>query len=278
MSVSRPVPGQDSLDVVAIQLEYDRSEPYSSRIRRVDDLIDDAAGADLVVLPELWAHGGFDYDTWTDRAEPLDGTFLETMSRAAKRNSIWLHAGSIIERENDTASARLWNTSVVFDPDGEIRATYRKIHRFGFSDGEPRLLTAGTEPVSTGLATAAGAETVVGLSTCYDLRFPELYRELVGAGTEVLVIPAAWPRARVEHWTALGRARAIENQTYVVQCNVAGVDGDVALGGHSQIVAPDGTVVAAAGDSADMISATLELGSLRELRRTFPVLADRRLG
>ncbi|PBC47824.1 apolipoprotein acyltransferase [Rhodococcus sp. ACS1] len=274
---SRPDPARDSLNVVAIQLEYDRSEPNSSRIRRVDGLIDDTAGADLVVLPELWAHGGFDYDAWTDRAEPLDGTFLDTMSRAAKRNSIWLHAGSIIERENDTAGARLWNTSIVLDPDGEIRATYRKIHRFGFSDGEPRLLTAGTESVSMGITTAAGAETVVGLSTCYDLRFPELYRELVGTGTEVLVIPAAWPRARVEHWTTLGRARAIENQTYVVQCNLAGVDGDVTLGGRSQIVAPDGTVVASAGDSAEIISATVELESLRELRRTFPVLADRRL-
>ncbi|MFC9358412.1 carbon-nitrogen family hydrolase [Rhodococcus sp. NPDC057014] len=278
MIVSRPDLARDSLDVVAIQLEYDRSEPYSSRIRRVDDLIDDSAGADLVVLPELWAHGGFDYDAWADRAEPLDGTLLDTMSRAAKRNGIWLHAGSIIERENDTAAARLWNTSILLDPGGEIRATYRKIHRFGFSDGEPRLLTAGTESVSTGIATAAGAETVVGLSTCYDLRFPELYRELVGAGTEVLVIPAAWPRARVEHWTTLGRARAIENQTYVVQCNLAGVDGDVALGGHSQIVAPDGTVVASAGDSAEIISATVELETIRELRRTFPVLADRRLG
>lgn len=266
------------VSVAIIQLEYDRHQSRAERIGRVLghlDGLDD--GIQVVVLPELWADGGFGYDTWEQTAEPVDGPLMATMAEAASRKRVWLHAGSIIERQSDGSDSRLFNTSVVIDPAGRRHAVYRKIHRFGFSDGEPRLLSPGEASVTKPIVTDQGATALVGLSTCYDLRFPELYRVLTDWGTEINLIPAAWPLSRIEHWRTLGMARAIENQTYVVQCNLTGADGSVTLGGHSQIVDPSGTVIASADRSEAVLTATLDLAGLRGLRRSFPVLADRRL-
>jgi predicted amidohydrolase len=266
------------VSVAVVQLEYDRHQLREERIARVLHYIDGvAADVELVVLPELWADGGFGYDTWEQTAEPLDGPLLTAVAEAAARRQVWLHAGSIIERPDGSANSPLFNTSVVINPAGRRHAVYRKIHRFGFSDGEPRLLAPGTSSVTKPIVTASGGTALVGLSTCYDLRFPELYRVLTDWGTEINLIPAAWPQSRIEHWRILGRARAIENQSFVVQCNLAGEDGDVRLGGGSQIVDPSGAVIASADDSETVLTATLDLAGLRSLRRTFPVLADRRL-
>lgn len=263
----------EALEVSVVQLPYDRDEAYGVRIDRAIQRIAEAASADLVVLPELWAHGGFDYDAWPETAEPLDGSLVRAMSLAAHRYGVWIHCGSLIER----AGAELYNTAVLLNPDGVVSATYRKIHRFGFSDGEPRLLTAGTEPVDVEV-TVGGVATTMALTTCYDLRFPELYRVLGSRGVQIGLVPAAWPASRVEHWQILGRARAIENQIYIVACNLTGVDGQTVLGGHSQIVHPDGTILAAADAAETTISARLSLTELTELRSTFPVLQDRRIG
>ena len=170
------------------------------------------------------------------------------MSAAARDAGVMLHAGSIVERPADGASGpegkHLWNTSLVFAADGSLAATYRKIHRFGFGQGEPLLMEAGDalslldvpdSPASAGAVRAA-------LSTCYDLRFPELYRAQLDAGATLFVIPAAWPAARVRHWTLLAHARAIENQCVVVACNTAGTHAGVEMGGHSQVVLPTGDV------------------------------------
>jgi len=265
--------------IAAVQLRYDGAESIGERIERCVALIEQTGAADLLVLPELWAHGGFNYDRWPDTAEHLDGPVFTAMARLARRRGVWLHAGSIIEREaGGVTSPRLWNTSALFDPNGNLRAVYRKIHRFGFDGGEPRLLAAGEDLVTVELTNAAGASYRAGLSTCYDLRFPELYRGLLDEGSETVLVPAAWPKARVAHWEALGRARAIENQTVVVQCNLAGVDGDVVLGGSSRIVNANGDVLACAGSDGDeVIRAVVDVAELRRTRATFPVLADRRL-
>ena len=269
--------------IAVIQLGYDDRETVAERVPRAAGLVRDQAGHDLVVLPELWAPGGFSYQEWDARAEPVDGPVSSAMSAAARAAGVMLHAGSIVERPVDGAPGPegkdLWNTSLVFAPDGSLTATYRKIHRFGFGRGEPLLMEAGGAlslvdvPDSSPSAGAARAA----LSTCYDLRFPELYRAQLDAGATLFVIPAAWPAARVRHWTLLAHARAIENQCVVVACNTAGTHAGVEMAGHSQVVLPTGDVAAMAGRDEQVLSVEVDMSVVSDYRTSFPVLRDRRL-
>jgi predicted amidohydrolase len=256
------------------------------RVRRVADLVRAQRGADLVLLPELWAPGGFAYRTWAERAEGLDGPIVQAMAEAARDLGAVVHAGSLVERVPDDAPASergetgrgLWNTSVVLGPDGAVLASYRKIHRFGFGQGEPVLMEPGTDIVTVDLPLGdAGAAVTTGLATCYDLRFPELFRRLLDAGAELVLVPAAWPAARVEAWTLLGRARAIEDQLIMVQCNTGGTHGGLAMGGHSQVVDATGRVLAEAGTGEEVLVVDLDTAAVDTWRAEFPVLADRRL-
>ena len=263
--------------LAVLQLAYDDDEGVEERRRRVAQLVREQRGADLVVLPELWAPGGFAYRGWPDHAEPVDGPTVGAIAAAAKDIGAVVHAGSIIERSDAGADAGpqgrgLWNTSVLLGPDGAVTATYRKVHRFGFGEGEPSLLEAGTE-----IVTASVAGHTAGLATCYDLRFPEMFRALLDAGSELFVVPAAWPAARVEHWTLLGRARAIENQCLLVAANTAGTHAHHRMGGRSQVVAPTGEVLAEAGDGEEVLTLDVDLEQVAGARERFPVLADRRL-
>lgn len=281
--------------VHVVQVAYSDAEPVTDRVQRVAALVRAQAGADLVVLPELWAPGGFSYSTWAERAETLDGPTVTAIAAAARAIGAVVHAGSIVERARDGATTAergpggrgLWNTSVLLGPDGAVLATYRKIHRFGFGEGEPALMEAGEDVVTVRLPLpAASAEgqapvgaqaPVVGLATCYDLRFPELFRRLLGAGSQLVVVPAAWPAPRVEHWRLLGRARAVENQTVVVACNTGGTHDGVTMGGHSQVVDATGAVLAEAGDGEEVLAVDVDLAQVTAWREAFPVLADRRL-
>lgn len=269
------------LRVSLVQVGYGDEESLVERVERVATQLEDLPDADLVVLPELWAHGGFASDTWTEQAEGLDGPTVRRLTEVARQRGFWLHGGSIIERATEGAARGpegrgLWNTSVLFTPDGTLRATYRKIHRFGFGDGEPRLLEAGESLGITGVSLGGGAASL-GLATCYDLRFPELFRGLVDEGIGIVVVPAAWPLPRVEHWRLLGRARAIENQIWVLQCNTAGTHRGLAMGGHSQVVAPTGEVLGELGELEDVLTVNIDLDLVAQTRESFPVLRDRRL-
>lgn len=168
-----------------IQLAVSDAEPPAERRARAAALVRAQQGADLVVLPELWPLGGFAYDLWSDGAETLDGPTSDAMAAAARAAGVWLHAGSIVERDPD---GPIYNTSLLFAPDGELVHTYRKIHRFGFDSGEAVVMGAGQE-----IVTAPTEFATLGLATCYDLRFPELFRALLDAGAQLLVVPAAWP-------------------------------------------------------------------------------------
>jgi predicted amidohydrolase len=273
--------GEDEgMRVALVQLAYGDDESAEARLRRVAGLVEGLGGHDLVVLPELWGPTGFGYARWAERAEPLDGPFSAAMAELAGSVGVTLHAGSFVERleapgpdGNDLA-----NTSLVFSATGERLAVYRKVHRFGFGSGEPRLMEAGTEVVVVDLPAGDGSSVRAGISTCYDLRFPELYRRQEEAGAEMFVVPAAWPAARVGHWRLLGRARAVENQCVVVQCNTAGTHAGYEMGGHSQVVAATGELLAeATGDSEEVLSVDVDPAATAEYRRAFPVLADRRL-
>jgi predicted amidohydrolase len=268
--------------IAVIQLAYGDDESIEERTTRVAGLVRAQAGHDLVVLPELWSAGGFDYRAWEERAQGLDGPVAAAMSAAAREAGVMLHAGSIVERGADGARGAegrdLWNTSLVFDHSGALVATYRKIHRFGFGQGEPVLMEAGDAlslvdvPDSSGNGPARAA-----LSTCYDLRFPELYRAQLDAGATLFVIPAAWPAARVRHWTLLAHARAIEDQCVVVACNTAGTHAGHEMAGHSQVVLPTGEVAAMAGSGEQVLSVEVDMSAVESYRESFPVLRDRRL-
>lgn len=267
------------MKVAVIQLAYGDDESVADRTARVVELVRAQKGHDLVVLPELWPAGGFDYRAWDERAEPIDGPVAQALAAAAKDAGVTLHGGSIVERGTPTdANAHgVWNTSLVFSPAGELIATYRKIHRFGFGEGEPTLMDAGESLVVVDVPTAQGGSVRVGLSTCYDLRFPELYRSLLDRGAEAFVIPAAWPIKRVGHWTLLGQARAIENQCVVIQCNTAGTHAGHEMGGHSQVVDAAGTILGAAGNGEEVLSVDIDTAATAAWRQAFPVLADRRI-
>jgi len=267
--------------IALIQLGYDDAVPLPERTARAADLVRAQRGHDLVVLPELWAPGGFDYRAWGERAEPVDGPTATAMSAAARDAGVVLHAGSIVERpadgERGAEGKDLWNTSLVFGADGAPLATYRKIHRFGFARGEPSLMEAGDEVAVVDLPDGAGGTVRAGLSTCYDLRFPELYRAQLDAGATVFVIPASWPMARVGHWSLLARARAVENQCVVLACNAAGANAGTVMGGASAVVLPTGEVAAEAGSEEQVLSVEVDMSATTSLRETFPVLRDRRL-
>ena len=277
--------------IAVVQLAYGDEESFEERVDRVAGLVAEQAGHDLVVLPELWGATGFGYTRWAEQAQPLDGPWVAAMADAARAASVTLHAGSLVERLPGPGADGhdLANTSVVLDAAGSLLATYRKVHRFGFGAGEPRLMEAGEEVVVVDLPSGASAPVRTGLSTCYDLRFPEIYRRQVDAGAELFLVPAAWPAARVAHWTLLGRARAIEDQCVVVQCNTAGTHAGTPMGGRSQVVAATGEVLAQApgpGDDAGagparagecVLSVDVDLTATTAYREAFPVLADRRL-
>ncbi|GGQ03192.1 hydrolase [Streptomyces pseudogriseolus] len=233
-------------------------------------LVRDQAGADLVVLPELWTTGAFAYEAFGTGAEPLEGPTHEAMAKAASEAGVWLHAGSVPER---AADGTLYNTSLVFSPSGELAASYRKIHRFGFDKGEAVLMGAGEDLVTVRLP-----DTVVGVATCYDLRFPELFRGLVDAGAETFVVPAGWPERRRAHWTLLARARAVENQAYVLACGTAGTHAGVPQAGHSVVVDPWGEVLAEAGSGEEVLTVDFDPATVAGTRDRFPALKDRVLG
>ena len=269
--------------VHVLQVAYGDDEPVSERVERVADLVRAQAGADLVVLPELWAPGGFSYREWAARAEATTGPTIAAIAAAAKDAGAVVHAGSIVERADDGAGRGpqgrgLWNTSVVLGPDGSVLATYRKVHRFGFGQGEPALLEAGGDIVTVQLPSGDPGTATAGLATCYDLRFPEMFRRLVDAGARLVLVPAAWPAARVEAWRLLGRARAIEDQLVMVQCNTAGTHAGVRMGGYSQVVDARGEVLAEAGPDGECVLAVdVDVAAVDAWRAAFPVLADRRL-
>lgn len=251
--------------VHVVQLSYGDDETLEARVARVGALVREQQGADLVVLPELWPQGGFAYEGWAARAQPMDGPIVTAMREATRDLGAAVHMGSTVERDE---TGQLFNTSILIGADGALLTSYRKIHLFGFGEGEPAVMTPGDRVV---------VHDNIGLATCYDLRFPEQFRLLIDAGAEVVLLPAAWPAKRVGHWRLLAQARAVENQMYVVACNTAGTHSGVAMGGGSVVVDPWGSVLAEAGTEQEVLIVDLDAALVAKTRASFPILADRRL-
>jgi predicted amidohydrolase len=252
------------MQVVLVQ-EQSSLDPADNRAR-LESVVPD--GADLVVLPEAFARDfGEPGSDLAPHAESLTGPFVTEVERVAAAHRTTVVAG-MFEQAGDPGGTP-YNTVVVR---GGARLDYRKIHLYdSFGYQESKVLAAG--PIEP--ATFALAGTTVGLMTCYDLRFPELARRLVDAGAEVILVPAAWvagPR-KVEHWTTLLRARAIENTAYVVGVGQPAPR----YSGHSTVIGPLGDVLVEGGDDAALLTAELDLAAVVEARRTNPSLANRRL-
>ncbi len=272
-----PAVGEDApVRVAAIQLNS-TADP-AVNLACADRLTRAAAadGARLIVLPEKWTAMGSDEEQ-AAAAETLAGPAIEWARQTARELSIDLVAGSILERI--PGREKLSNTSVHVDPHGELRASYRKLHMFdvevaGRSYRESDIEEPGDEIVLT--QTADGVD--LGLSICYDLRFPELYRILAVRGARVIAVPAAFTLATTrDHWETLVRARAIENQAFVIAANQVGRHpGGHHSGGRSMIVDPWGVVLAQAPDQEGHIVADLDLERQCEIRARLPALANRR--
>jgi predicted amidohydrolase len=232
-----------------------------------------AGGAELVALPEKWnlLAGG---EELLAGAEPLDGPSLGAARGWARELGIHLLAGSISEQGGD----RAFNTSVLIGPDGEDLAVYRKIHMFDVDVGGVAYRESDHEEAGTEIVTAALGDTVLGLSVCYDLRFPELYRILAVRGARVVTVPSAFTLATGrDHWEVLLRARAIENQAFVLAPNQVGeAPPHFSSYGRSAIVDPWGVVLATAPDEECFAAAELDFAAQDRVRESLPSLANRR--
>jgi predicted amidohydrolase len=260
----------------AVQLNS--TEDVAANLAKADRLVREAAGlgAELVVLPEKWSVLGTSKQMEA-AAEPLDGRCITWAREVAAELGIDLVAGSILEKV--PGQAKHANTSVHVGPEGEIKAVYRKLHMFDVEvDGVTYAESDSEDPGDEVVITTLADGTPLGMSVCYDIRFPELYRALVGEGAEILVIPAAFTLATTrDHWEVLVRARAIENQCFVVAPNQTGTHpGGNRSGGRSLIVDPWGLVLASAPDLETTIVADLDFENLRGIRRRLPALSHRR--
>jgi len=221
-----------------------------------------AGGATLAVLPEMWS-SGFSYKNLNDLALRTAGIVDELL--ALSRELKLVIVGSMPEPNGD----KVFNTVYVVD-NGTITGVYRKIHLFSLL-GEDRAFSGGDSWLLAD--TSIGK---IGVIICYDLRFPELTRRLAVEGAQVICVPAQWPKPRQEHWRALLRARAIENQLFVVSCNACGIIGKLDFFGMSMIIDPKGELLGEAGEDETEIIASLDMQAMNDWRAQIPCFNDRR--
>jgi deaminated glutathione amidase len=272
-----------SATVRAAVIQLQSKSDVSENLAVCESLTAEAAGrgAEICALPENFAHMGPER-TKLGIAEAIDpahpGPILGRMMAIASRHRLHLLLGGFPERSPDPE--KCYNASVLLAPDGAVLGRYRKIHLFDVTIPgravyrESEAVVPGAEPVV--VETSIGA---VGLSVCYDVRFPELYRILAARGARILAVPAAFTaHTGKDHWHVLLRARAIENQCYVLAPGQYGVhDEKRSTYGHSLIVDPWGAVIAEVGDHTGVATADLDLGYLEKVRRELPCLEHRRL-
>ncbi len=260
-------------------IQTDAGPDPETNVAAAAALADEAAagGARLVALPEYLQYRGPD-DGFRASARPIPGPFTEPFSAVARRHGCWILAGSLAETSGDPQ--RPYNTSALIGPDGSVAARYRKIHLFDVA------VDAGPVDVESARV-SGGGETVVadvdgvrlGLTICYDLRFPELYRTLALAGAEVLAVPSNFTeRTGRDHWEVLLRARAIENGAWVVAPSQTGGPPGQPAYGRSMVIDPWGTVVAQAPDRVAIVRAEIDTERVAAVRRQIPALANRRPG
>lgn len=265
--------------VAAIQCTASAPDREENLVR-AGDLVSRAAsqGAELIVVPEHFSFFG-NAGVLRNSAQPRNGSVMHWASTVAEENGIWLVAGSFVE----LSGGRRYNTTCLVGPDGHLVATYRKIHLFdvdvpGAVSRESDAVAPGGRPVMASIMPSDELPVPIGLTICYDLRFPELYRTLTLAGALVMVVPSAFAAVTGRlHWEILVRARAIENQVFVIAAGQVGtMAGGFEAYGHSMIVDPWGTILAEVTDGPGFVVADLDLASQQDARSTLPSLTHRR--
>ncbi len=252
--------------VASLQLEINDQQSKQDRIQYALEQMESARDADLILLPEIWNTGYFNFDLYTEESETLDGLTVNSVAEKAREINSYVFAGSFVEN----VQGKLYNTSVMLDNSGKVIGTYRKIHLFGYGSREKELLTPGTE--AEVVKTELGA---LGLSTCYDLRFPELYRFMLDKGAEVFLVTSGWPFPRWANWMALNQVRALENICYLISCNCAGINKGITFLGHSSIVDPRGIIRASSNEEPCIVSDYIDLKRVHQIRSSFSQLSDR---
>lgn len=254
------------MKVSSIQFEIKDAETKKDRLHRMGELLDSCRGSNLIVLPEIWNTGYFNFDRYQEESESKIGETSAFLGQKAKDLNAYIMAGSWVERDN----GKLYNTSFLFNPSGQLLATYRKIHLFGFGSDETKILTRGSQVVT--VPTEFG---ILGLATCYDLRFPEMFRKMLDQNVDFILVSAAWPYPRLDHWRELNHVRAFENECYLISSNCAGVTRGNRFLGHSMVVDPWGTPIAAAGDHESIITVDVDSKVVKQVREIFPPVNDR---
>ncbi len=255
------------LSLALVQMNVRKGEPRINWMR-VQEYVAQAAarGVEVVVFPELW-DAGLAYDKGREVASSLSGGLFAQLAALARQSNLHIF-GSMYEKRG----VGIYNTVAVISPRMGVMGAYRKIHLFPLTD-EDKWLTPGEAPLSIDLPWGRS-----GFAICYDLRFPELFRRYAEDGAGIVFLPAAWPHPRREHYRTLLRARAIENQCYMVAVNCTGVDADgTHFFGHSCVIDPWGEAVLEVGEPEGLYTVTIDLDLVDEVRRRVPALEGRRL-
>ena len=259
-------------------IQLDTNESYEENMKTACELIAEGAarGAKLLTLPENWTYQGNDY---LDYAEEMPGgNLFQTLSGLARKYGIWIHSGSSSEKNPDLGDHRPYNTSMLIDPKGELRAKYHKIHGFNVDvEGAGSYRERDHKKPGDEIVVADTELGKLGLSICYDMRFPELYRIMAMEGAEIFFVPSSFLlMTGKDHWEVLLRARAIENSCYVLAGGQCGVKYDGPTYGRSLIVDPWGNVIAKASDHPCVILGEIDLGYREKIRRQVLTLENRR--
>lgn len=256
------------LNVALIQMDIAIGQPdvnYNKLAVLLEQAVAVPVKPDVIVFPEMW-NTGYALERIHELADK-NGARTEAMLAAfCQKHHVNIIAGSIADKIDE----HVRNTIYVFNRKGEKVADYSKIHLFRLMD-EEKYLTEGDH-----VGKADIDDVSAGLMICYDIRFPELTRKLALDGAKVLFVPAEWPHPRLHHWRTLLMARAIENQMYVISCNRVGISGTTSFFGHSMVIDPWGEIIAEGDEEEQLITATIDLTQVDEVRRKIPIFEDRR--
>jgi omega-amidase len=251
------------LGLIQLDIKLGKIKENSAQARKLIAEAKDK-GADMVLLPELWATG-YDVINLADYAYPLgEGLFSDT-AEIARENQLYI-AGSLISRDKE----KLKNTASLYSPQGRLIGSYSKTHLFPLMNEDEYFVPG------EALSTAGTPLGKIGFAICFDLRFPELFRSYALAAADLILLPAEWPGDRIAHFELLLKARAVENQYFVAGVNAVGKIGKFYFPGCSQIIAPDGEVLARLGDSPGVAVAEIDLERINRVRESLPVLNNRR--
>ncbi len=251
--------------IASIQLKVIEGSKEES-LEHASQMVRQCRGADLILLPELWNIGFMSFDRYREEAETQEGPTLTLLRSLAKELSCHLFTGSLVEKRGN----QFCNSSFLLNPKGEVLGIYQKIHLFTYRSKEAEILTPGTS--LTVIPTEFGN---FGLATCYDLRFPELFRKMLNQEAEFFMIASAWPASRLEHWLLLNRTRALENLSFLISSNCVGINRGTLFAGHSLMVDPMGEILAGSGDQECVVWGEVNREVVLRARAEFPALRDR---